>query len=186
MNIPPPNERFQFSLRSLLVFTFGAAVWASLFNCHSLASVFTAWLLMFVFLFYFRDGWCMFIHSSGLIETFVLLAAGFSFNNEVLGIGLKISGIVSFLARNYFLLVNLLQPNPAKNDNALCTIGKCRHCGEKIRAERPTNPIEIDCPHCGVKLNIKPKLSSGTEIFLILIILGLLSLLGGFFLPAIH
>lgn len=186
MNTPPTNERFQFSLRSLLVFTFGLAVWIALFQSHSLAAVFTAWLLMFGFLLYFRDGWSLFIHCSGLMETIIFLAAGISYDNELFGVGLKISGIVSFLARNYFLLVNLFQPNSASNANALCTIGKCSRCGEKIRAERPKDPIVVDCPHCGMTLNIKPKISTGMEIFWIVVLLLLLPLFIYLMLPAIH
>jgi hypothetical protein len=107
MNAPPTNERFQFSIGAMLIYTFGMAAFVSMLTCESLGTVFAAWLVLGLFFFVRKEKGCMKILASGIAWFLLLgfLGGGGTDAPTALMLSLKISGIVSFVAYHFFLLI---------------------------------------------------------------------------------
>lgn len=108
MNAPPTNERLQFSIRSLLIYTFGVAALVSMLSCKSPETLFAAWLVLGLFFILRQEKGCLKILASG-IAWFLLLGflggGGTHDASTALILSLKISGVVSFVAYHFFLLI---------------------------------------------------------------------------------
>ncbi len=105
MNAPPTNERLQFSIRSLLIYTFGMAALVSMLSCKSPETVFAAWLVLGLFFILRREKGCVKILASG-IGWFLLLAFfGGVDSDEPIVLSLKISGVTSFVAYHLYLFI---------------------------------------------------------------------------------
>jgi hypothetical protein len=106
MNTPPTNERLQFSIGALLIYTFGMAAMVSMLVCKSPETVFPAWLLLGLFFFIQRNKESTIILGSAIVWFILILtSAHISDVSMILMVSCKISGIVSFIAYHFFLFV---------------------------------------------------------------------------------
>ena len=108
MNAPPTNERFQFGIRSLLIYTFGMAALVSMLVCNSPETVFPAWLMLGLF-FYIRGNYgSVKILASGIAWFCLMIFLGWGYWGDVKEyfiFSCKVSGVVSFVAYHFYLFI---------------------------------------------------------------------------------
>ena len=106
MNAPPTNERFQFSIRSLLIYTFGMAALVSLLVCNVPETVFPAWFLLGLFFYVRGDKGSIKILGSAIVWFVLLIFLGYPGDvKELFILSCKVSGVVSFTAYHFCLFI---------------------------------------------------------------------------------
>jgi hypothetical protein len=106
MNAPPANERFQFGLRSLLIYTFGMAALISMLVCNTPLTIIPAWLLLAFFYCKMGKKECCIILCSAIGWFLLIMFLGGFFDSEEFFIfSCKVSGIVSMVAFHFFLFM---------------------------------------------------------------------------------
>jgi hypothetical protein len=107
MDAPQAHEQYQFSLRALLLYTFGAAALVSLFACESPLAMFAAWLLLLVFFRLMRCKECIIIMVFGVVLTLPIWILGNDpiAEDNFLKFGCRVGGTVGFIAFHVLLFV---------------------------------------------------------------------------------
>jgi hypothetical protein len=106
VNALTTNERFQFGLRSLLLYTFGMAALVSLFACENPFAMFAAWLLLILFFRLMRCKEPITILIFGVVWILPLFVLdGPTAAETFFKLGCRVGGIVAFIAFHVLLFV---------------------------------------------------------------------------------
>jgi hypothetical protein len=106
MNAPPANERLQFGIRALLIYTFGMAALVSMLVCKSPGTVFAAWLILGLFLWLRGQMGDVIVFASSIAWFFLAILLGY--HRDVLDLfmfGCKIGGTVGFVTYHLRLII---------------------------------------------------------------------------------